>query len=55
MTYRKDKIHRKHIREHIRRKPRDSESVEVFCRLAEAAVAEGVIFEGNRIIEILPW
>ncbi len=48
-------IRRKHIREHIRRKPRDPESVEVFCRLAEAAVAEGVIFDGNKIIEILPW
>ncbi len=39
----------------IRRKSRDPVSVEVLCRLAEAAVAEGVIFEGNRIIEILPW
>ncbi len=39
----------------IRRKPRDPESVEVFCRLAEAAVAEGVIFDGNKIVEILPW
>lgn len=39
----------------IRRKPRDQVKVEVFCRIAEAAVAEGVIFEGNKIIEILPW
>lgn len=39
----------------IRRKPREPDKVEVFCRLAEAAVAEGVIFEGNKIIEILPW
>ncbi len=39
----------------IRRKPRDQVKVEVFCRMAEAAVAEGVIFDGNKIIEILPW
>lgn len=55
MTPRTGKIRRKHIREHVRRKPRDPESVEVFCRLAEAAVAEGVIFEGNKIVEILSW
>lgn len=39
----------------IRRKPRDSEKVEIFCRMAEAAVEEGIIFEGNKIVEILPW
>jgi hypothetical protein len=39
----------------IRRKPRDPEKVEIFCKLAEAAVLEGVKFEGNRIVEILPW
>lgn len=39
----------------IRRRPKDPDREEVFCRLAEAAVAEGVIFKGNKIIEILPW
>jgi len=39
----------------IRRKPREQEKLEVFCRMAESAVAEGVIFDGNKIVEILPW
>lgn len=39
----------------IRRKPRDQEKLEVFCRMAESAVAEGVIFKDNKIVEILPW
>jgi uncharacterized protein YuzE len=48
-------IRRKHIKEHMRRKPRDPKKLEIFCKMAEAAVAEGVIFDGNRIVEILPW
>jgi hypothetical protein len=39
----------------IRTKPRDPQKVEVFCRLTEAAVSEGVIFNGSEIVEILPW
>ena len=39
----------------IRRKPRSKRKVEIFCKMAEIAVEEGVIFEGNRIVEILPW
>ncbi len=39
----------------IRRKPRDPEKVNIFCMLTEQAVREGVIFDGNKIVEILPW
>ena len=38
----------------IRRKPREQEKLEVFCRMAEYAVTEGVIFKDNKIVEILP-
>lgn len=39
----------------IRKKPREKEKLEIFCKMAEAAVAEGVIFEDKKIVEILPW
>ncbi len=39
----------------IRRKPRDPEKINIFCMLTEQAVQEGVIFDGNKIVEILPW
>jgi len=39
----------------IRRKPRDPEKVEIFCRMTEAVVSEGVVFDGKKIVEILPW
>lgn len=39
----------------IRRKPRDPMKVKIFCELAKAAVRDGVIFEGKKIVEILPW
>ncbi len=39
----------------IRRKPRDSEKVKIFCEIVADAVKEGVIFKGKRIVEVLPW
>ncbi|MCZ7399796.1 MAG: hypothetical protein O8C62_09015 [Candidatus Methanoperedens sp.] len=39
----------------IRRKPRDSEKVKIFCEIAAEAVKEGIIFKGKRIVEVLPW
>lgn len=39
----------------IRRKPRSNVKLEIFCRLAEQSVSEGVIFKGNKIVEVLPW
>ncbi len=33
----------------------DPEKLEAYCQMAEEAVREGVIFDGKRIIEILPW
>lgn len=33
----------------------DPRIVEEYCQMAAERVREGVIFEGNRIIEILPW
>jgi hypothetical protein len=39
----------------IRTKPRASEKVEMFIEIAKLRVQEGVIFEGNRIKEVLPW
>lgn len=39
----------------IRRKPRDKKKLEIFCKMTKTAVDEGVIFEGNKIVEVLPW
>lgn len=39
----------------IRRKPRSPEKVKIFCQMTKVAVEEGVVFEGNEIVEILPW
>lgn len=39
----------------IRTRPRDPQKVEIFCKLTEVAVSEGVIFNGSEIVEILPW
>lgn len=39
----------------IRRRPRDKKKLEIFCKMTKTAVDEGVIFEGNKIVEILPW
>jgi len=33
----------------------DPKIVEEYCKLASRAVHEGVIFRGNKIVEILPW
>ncbi len=34
---------------------KDPEKLEAYCQMAEEAVKEGVIFDGNEIVEILPW
>ncbi len=39
----------------IRTKPRAPEKVKMFIEIAKLRVAEGVIFEGNKIKEVLPW
>ena len=39
----------------IRRRPRDSDKIKIFCKLAADAVREGVVFKGKKIMEILPW
>jgi len=33
----------------------DPEKLEAYCRMAEGRGREGVVLDGNRIIEILPW
>lgn len=33
----------------------DPEKLEAYCQMAEERVREGVVFDGNEIIEILPW
>ncbi len=39
----------------IRTKPRAQEEVQMFIEIAKLRVKEGVIFEGNKIKEVLPW
>jgi len=39
----------------IRTKPRAPEEVKMFIEIAKLRVKEGVIFEGNKIVGILPW
>lgn len=39
----------------VRTKPRAPEKVKMFIEIAKLRVAEGVIFEGKRIKEVLPW
>ncbi len=39
----------------VRRKPRNKKKLEIFCKMTKNAVDEGVIFEENKIVEILPW
>lgn len=33
----------------------DLEKLEAYCQMAEERVREGVVFDGNEIVEILPW
>lgn len=33
----------------------DRKIIDEYCKLASKAVYDGVIFKGNKIIEILPW
>ncbi len=33
----------------------DPEKLEAYCQMVEESVREGVIFDGKRIVEILPW
>ncbi len=35
--------------------PKGSGKVKMFIEIAKLRVAEGVIFEGNKIKEVLPW
>ncbi len=35
--------------------PGASEKMKMFIEIAKLRVAEGVIFEGNKIKEVLPW
>ncbi|MBU4340249.1 MAG: hypothetical protein KKD46_04955, partial [Euryarchaeota archaeon] len=39
----------------IRTKPRSPEKVKMFIEIAKLRVKEGVIFEGKKIKEVLPW
>jgi hypothetical protein len=39
----------------IRTKPRSVEKVRMFIEIAKLRVSEGVIFEGKKIKEVLPW
>jgi hypothetical protein len=39
----------------IRTKPRSSEKVRMFIEIARLRISEGVIFEGKKIKEVLPW
>ncbi|CAG0961049.1 hypothetical protein METP3_00827 [Methanosarcinales archaeon] len=39
----------------IRTKPRSPEKIKMFIEIAKLRVKEGVIFEGNKIKEILSW
>ncbi len=39
----------------VRTKPRNPEKVKMFIEIAKLRVAEGVIFEGKKIKEVLPW
>lgn len=39
----------------IRTKPRKPEEVQMFIEIAKLRVKEGVIFQGNKIKEVLPW
>jgi len=39
----------------IRTKPRSPEKVKMFIEIAKLRVSEGVIFEGKKIKEVLPW
>ncbi len=39
----------------IRTKPRAPEKVKMFIEIAKFRVKDGVIFEGTKIVEILPW
>jgi hypothetical protein len=33
----------------------DTEKIEAYCQMAEERVKDGVIFDRNKIVEILPW
>jgi len=39
----------------IRTKTRSPEKVRMFIEIAKLRVSEGVIFEGKKIKEVLPW
>jgi hypothetical protein len=39
----------------IRTKPRSPEKVRMFIEIARLRILEGVIFEGKKIKEVLPW
>jgi hypothetical protein len=38
-----------------RTKPRSPEKVKMFIEIAKLRISEGVIFEGKKIKEVLPW
>ncbi len=33
----------------------DPEKLEAYCLMVEERVKDGVVFDGNKIVEILPW
>jgi hypothetical protein len=34
---------------------KDPDKLEAYCMMVEERVRDGVVFDGNEIIEILPW